>query len=158
MTDHSVNELTRADDAMVEGAIRRGASRRELCGCSRRVAPARRGRLDPGPRLGRARRDPGDGRLPEGRRLHRLDADARLGQGRERTDYTRACAYYNRLTFLNETSEVQMELAESVETTDAKVWTVTLKPGVEFHDGKTLSSEDVAFSPAATWTRRSAPR
>ena len=45
------------------------------------------------------------------------------------TDYTRACAYYNRLTFLNENSEVQMELAESVETTDAKVWTVKLKSG-----------------------------
>ena len=39
-----------------------------------------------------------------------------------------------------------MELAESVETTDAKVWTVKLKSGVEFHDGKTLSSDDVVFS------------
>ena len=30
MTDHSATNWTRADDAMVEGAIRRGASRREL--------------------------------------------------------------------------------------------------------------------------------
>ena len=30
MTDHSVTNWTRADDAMVEGAIRRGASRRDL--------------------------------------------------------------------------------------------------------------------------------
>jgi peptide/nickel transport system substrate-binding protein len=74
------------------------------------------------------------------------------------TDYTRICAYYNRLTFLNENSEVQMELAESVETTDAKVWTVKLKSGVEFHDGKTLSAEDVVFSLRRHRTRRSARR
>ena len=42
---------------------------------------------------------------------------------------SRCCAYYNRLTFLDKNGEAQMELAESVESTDAKVWTVKLKQG-----------------------------
>lgn len=39
------------------------------------------------------------------------------------------------------------ELAESWESSsDAKVWTFNLRKGVEFHNGKTMTSEDVVFS------------
>ena len=39
------------------------------------------------------------------------------------------------------------ELAESWSSTpDAKVWTFKLRQGVEFHNGKTMTSEDVIFS------------
>ena len=39
------------------------------------------------------------------------------------------------------------ELAESWDsTTDAKVWTFKLRKGVEFHNGKTLTAEDVIYS------------
>jgi len=148
MTDHSVTNWTRADDAMVEGAIRRGASRRELLrmfmagGVSLAVGGSILGRasaaLAAAPVMG--------GHLKAAGFTASTADTLDPAKGSNATDYTRACAYYNRLTFLNENSEVQMELAESVETTDAKVWTVTLKSGVEFHDGKTLSSEDVVFS------------
>ena len=39
------------------------------------------------------------------------------------------------------------ELAESWEATpDAKTWTFHLRKGVEFHNGKTMDAEDVAYS------------
>ena len=53
------------------------------------------------------------------------------------TDYVRCSALYNRLTFIDEAGETKMELAESIESKDAKVWTVKLRKGVTFHDGKT---------------------
>jgi peptide/nickel transport system substrate-binding protein len=62
------------------------------------------------------------------------------------TDYVRCCAFYNRLTSIDEAGATQMELAESVESKDAKVWTVKLRSGVTFHDGKPLTAEDVVFS------------
>ncbi len=39
-----------------------------------------------------------------------------------------------------------MELAEKLDTKDAKTWTVTLRKGVTFHDGKALTSADVVFA------------
>ena len=39
------------------------------------------------------------------------------------------------------------ELAESWESSpDAKVWTFNIRKGIEFHNGKTMTSEDVVFS------------
>ena len=39
------------------------------------------------------------------------------------------------------------ELAESWDSTpDAKVWTFKLRKGIEFHNGKTMTAEDVVFS------------
>jgi peptide/nickel transport system substrate-binding protein len=58
----------------------------------------------------------------------------------------RCCAIYNRLTFLDEFGQVQMELADSMESADAKTWEVKLKSGVTFHDGKPFTSADVVFS------------
>ena len=39
-----------------------------------------------------------------------------------------------------------MELAESFDSKDAKTWTVKLRNGVTFHDGKDLTAEDVVYS------------
>jgi len=48
---------------------------------------------------------------------------------------------------VNEEGEAIPELAESIEPSpDAKVWTVKLKEGVEFHNGKTVTAEDVIAS------------
>ena len=62
------------------------------------------------------------------------------------TDYVRICAFYNRLTVLDGSGLPQSDLAESVESGDAKTWTVKLKSGVTFHDGKSLTSADVVYS------------
>ena len=62
------------------------------------------------------------------------------------TDYVRCCAFYNRLTFLDEAGIAQMELAESFDTTDAKTWQIKLKKGVTFHNGKSFGAADVVYT------------
>jgi len=147
MTDKIAN-WTPSDDAMVENAIRRGATRRELLHMmlAGGVAMSAGGVI-----LGRASQAFADTPKSGGHlkaagwsssTADTLDpAKASLS-----TDYARCCALYNRLTFLDKTGIPQMELAESIESSDAKIWTVKLRKGVTFHDGKTLSSSDVVYS------------
>ena len=145
MTD--ATNWTRSDDAMVESAIRRGASRRDLLrlfmagGVGLAVGSSILGRagaaLAATPVMG--------GHLKAAGFAASTADTLDPAKASNATDYVRCCAYYNRLTFLPENGEIQMELAESVETSDAKTWTITLKPA-EFHDGKTLTSADVVFS------------
>lgn len=62
------------------------------------------------------------------------------------SDYTRHNLFYNGLTFFDSKAVPQMGLAESLETTDAKTWTVKLRKGVTFHDGKAFTAADVVYS------------
>ena len=56
-------------------------------------------------------------------------------------------ALRNGLIEMNQDGEPVPELAESWEASpDAAEWVVKLKQGVEFHNGKTLTSEDVVYS------------
>ncbi|WP_417721773.1 ABC transporter substrate-binding protein [Salipiger sp.] len=139
---------TGRDDAMVENMIRRGASRRELLKMlmASGVASAAGGSLLLHASAAVAQTPVTGGSLKaagwSSSTADTLDpAKASLS-----TDYVRCCAFYNRLTFLDEAGVAQMELAESVSSDDAQTWEVKLKSGVTFHDGKTLSAEDVVFS------------
>ena len=148
MTNKGVTNWTSRDDAMVEQAMRRGATRRDLLRMfmAGGVSLAAGGTI-----LGRASAALASTPVRGGHfkaagwsasTADTLDpAKASLS-----TDYVRCCAVYNRLTFLDETGTVNMELAESIDTTDAKVWTITLKSGVTFHQGKSLTSADVVYS------------
>lgn len=62
------------------------------------------------------------------------------------TDYMRANLFYSGLTELDTELAPQMALAREFATTDAIRWTVTLRKGVVFHDGKPLTSADVVYS------------
>jgi peptide/nickel transport system substrate-binding protein len=148
MTEKITFSWTGADDAFIENAIRRGASRRDLlqmlmagglaasagslvlarAGAALAAAPVKGGNL----KAAGWSSSTADTLDP---------AKASLS-----TDYVRCCAFYNRLTFLDQSGVPQMELAEKIETKDAKVWTITLKKGVTFHDGKPLTSADVIYS------------
>ena len=147
MTTNPTN-WTRADHDAVERAIRSGASRRDLlqmlvaggigltaassifAGASKAVAQT--------PRSGGTLKAAGWSSST----ADTLDpAKASLS-----TDYVRCCALYNRLTFLDMAGVPRPELAESIESKDAKVWTIKLRSGVTFHDGKALGADDVIFS------------
>ncbi|AYD03522.1 ABC transporter substrate-binding protein [Neorhizobium sp. NCHU2750] len=143
-----ITNWTASDDAMVENAIRRGATRRELLSMmlAGGVAMSAGGLI-----LGRAS-DAVAATPKKGGNLKAAGWSSSTADTLDpakaslSTDYVRCCALYNRLTFLDEGGNVQMELAESMKSGDAKVWTVKLRSGVTFHDGKTLSAKDVAFS------------
>ncbi|WP_228849967.1 ABC transporter substrate-binding protein [Halocynthiibacter styelae] len=52
----------------------------------------------------------------------------------------------NTLTEVNNRNELVGELAESFESDDAQTWRFNIRQGVEFHNGKTLTTEDVIAS------------
>lgn len=62
------------------------------------------------------------------------------------TDYCRCTMFYNGLTELDATMNPKLALAESIDHDKATVWTIKLRKGVQFHDGKELTAEDVVFS------------
>ncbi|MBO0144860.1 ABC transporter substrate-binding protein [Agrobacterium sp. Ap1] len=145
---NKITNWTASDDAMVENAIRRGATRRELLSMmlAGGVAMSAGGMI-----LGRASdalaATPKSGGNLKAAGWSSSTADTLdPAKASLSTDYVRCCALYNRLTFLDQAGLVQMELAEKVESADAKTWTVKLRSGVTFHDGKSLTSADVVFS------------
>lgn len=52
----------------------------------------------------------------------------------------------NNLTEVQNDGSLAGELAESMESDDAKTWVFKLRQGVEFHNGKTLTADDVIAS------------
>lgn len=62
-------------------------------------------------------------------------------------DIARTSNLYEPLLFWNNNYELEPALAESVEpSSDAKTWTIKVRPGVTFHSGKDVTAEDVLFS------------
>ena len=148
MTDRHPTNWSGHDDALVEALIRRGASRRDLLKLlmASGVGLAAGGTLIAS--AGRAVADtPKSGGHLKAAGWSSSTADTLdPAKASLSTDYVRCCAFYNRLTFLDEAGVAQMELAESFNSDDAQTWEIKLKKGVLFHDGHTLSADDVVFS------------
>ena len=71
--------------------------------------------------------------------------DAQLGL--QNADYSRLLSMFQPLVGWDLNMKLKMFLAESMEPdATAKTWTVKLRPGVEWHDGKTLNADDVIYS------------
>ncbi|HSI57322.1 MAG TPA: ABC transporter substrate-binding protein [Ideonella sp.] len=62
------------------------------------------------------------------------------------TDYARCTMFYSGLTSLDGRLAPQMALAEEIGNEKATLWTIKLRKGVQFHDGKPLTPADVVFS------------
>lgn len=73
-----------------------------------------------------------------------------LDPNRQQTalDFARCFALYDPLVELTERFTYELALAEEITPDDssAKVWTVRLKDGIEFHNGKTADADDLIFS------------
>ncbi|WP_095091042.1 ABC transporter substrate-binding protein [Mesorhizobium sophorae] len=147
MTDKITN-WTSADDAMVENAIRRGANRRELLKMLLAGGAAvAAGSLVLGRATNAVAAEPVSGGNFKAAGWSSSTADTLdPAKASLSTDYVRCCSLYNRLTFLDKDGVTQMELAESFDSKDAKTWTVKLRKGVTFHDGKDLTADDVVYS------------
>ncbi len=62
-------------------------------------------------------------------------------------DYFRGRMFYGSLTRLTDSLGYEPELAEEVlSNDDATEWTFKIRRGVEFHDGKTLTADDVIYT------------
>src|SRR5713226_9363654 len=72
-----------------------------------------------------------------------LDANGEVVQ----PDAIRVMALYNSLVRLDTNAKVVMDLADSiVPNADASSWTIHLKKGITFHNGKDLTADDVIFT------------
>jgi peptide/nickel transport system substrate-binding protein len=143
-----ITNWTSSDHRMIENAIRRGANRRELLQMMMMGGVAAVTGASVFARATSAlAATPVKGGFIKAAGFSTSTADTLdPAKASNATDYVRCCAFYNRLTFLDGQGQTQMELAESIETADAKAWTVKLRKGVTFHDGKSLTADDVVFS------------
>jgi peptide/nickel transport system substrate-binding protein len=72
-----------------------------------------------------------------------LDANSNLSQ----PDTARVLGLYQPLRRVRHGGKVENVLAESIESNaDGTVWTIRLRKGITFHNGKPLKAEDVAFT------------
>jgi peptide/nickel transport system substrate-binding protein len=63
------------------------------------------------------------------------------------TDYARGAQLYDPLIRQNAEAKPELALAESIEPNkDATQWTIKLKQGIKFHDGKPCTAKDVLFT------------
>lgn len=61
-------------------------------------------------------------------------------------DYARMNQLFDPLLVTIASGEIEPWLAESVESSDGKTWTIKLRDGVVFHDGKPMTADDVVYS------------
>jgi peptide/nickel transport system substrate-binding protein len=62
------------------------------------------------------------------------------------TDYARHYMLYSGLTQFDSNLLPHLALAEDIQTSDRMLWTIRLRKGVQFHNGKSLTSADVVYS------------
>ncbi|CAI8706845.1 peptide/nickel transport system substrate-binding protein [Pseudomonas donghuensis] len=77
-----------------------------------------------------------------GGQVGNLDAHKPIGSG-----IVRGFALYSKLWEWDEQMQPRLALAEEAEASaDANTWTVRLRQGLEFHNGKTIDADDLIFS------------
>jgi peptide/nickel transport system substrate-binding protein len=62
------------------------------------------------------------------------------------TDYARHYTLYSGLTQFDSQLRPQMALAQTIDSADNATWIAKLRNGVQFHDGKSLTAQDVVYS------------
>ncbi len=63
-----------------------------------------------------------------------------------KSDIARLMTGWDRLAYIDEKFNIQLELAEELKAEKANQILIRVKPGIEFHNGKTLTIDDVIYS------------
>src|SRR2546423_5891988 len=61
-------------------------------------------------------------------------------------DAARIGALFDGLVYYDNNYKLRPALATSMTSKDAKTWTIRLRKGVEFHNGKTMTADDIVYS------------
>jgi len=61
-------------------------------------------------------------------------------------DAARLAALFEGLTYYDSNYKLQLGLAEEFSSTNARVWTIRIRKGIEFHNGKTMTADDIVYS------------
>ena len=143
-----MDKHTRDAETVIRDMLRRGATRRETIGW---LAGAGMGLATTGAVLTRASQalaqTPKQGGEIRVAAYNSSTADTLdPARANNSTDYSRCFMFYNGLTVFDPHLVPQPELALSVESPDATVWTIKLRKDVHFHDGAPFTAADVVFS------------
>lgn len=139
---------TRTDNDRVEDALRRGATRRDLLRmfAASGMAVAVAGPLALGASRAHAQTPQTGGAIRVAINATSTGDTLDPARAAQQADFLRLNMFYNKLVWLDHQLSPQMELAQSIDSDDAQTWTITLRPDIAFHNGKTLNADDVVFS------------
>jgi peptide/nickel transport system substrate-binding protein len=141
--------LRRSDRDVFEQALRRGATRRDFMQwiAAAGGSAAFAGTVFAGASHALAQTPKRGGKLVFGENVHGPDDTLDPILISSSTDNHRMRMFYSSLTRLSSNLTAQPEIAEEfLPNADATEWTFKLRRGVEFHDGKTLTADDVIYS------------
>lgn len=145
----SFQDLRPSDRQRLMNIMQRGATRREAMGwlMAAGATAAMAGSVVAGATRALADTPKRGGKLTFAEHIHGPDDTLDPLLLSANSDYTRSRVIYGSLTRLTENLQAVPELAEEfLSNDDATVWTFKLKRGVEFHDGKTMTADDVIYS------------
>ncbi len=142
-------DLTQADEATVREMIKRGASRREFLAwmIAAGATTAAAGSIFASTKQAIAATPKKGGRLVMAIEAHSPGDTLDPAAFKSNIDYFRGRMFYGSLVRLQDDLSYKPELAEEVSTNEnATEWTFKLRKGVEFHNGKTMTADDVLYS------------
>lgn len=142
-------DLTQADQATVREMIKRGASRREFLAwmIAAGATTAAAGSIFASTKQAIAATPKKGGRLVMAIEAHSPGDTLDPAAFKSNIDYFRGRMFYGSLVRLQDDLSYKPELAEEVSTNEnATEWTFKLRKGVEFHNGKTMTADDVLYS------------
>ena len=145
----SYHDLDPADRALLEKAIKKGYSRREILKLmmATGVTAATASNLFSSGGAAMAATPKKGGSIRMSSNLHGPDDQLDPTRFTSTIDYTRGRVIYNGLLQLSDELVPQPELAESFgSNSDATEWSFNIRKGVTFHDGSKLTANDVVYS------------
>ncbi len=147
--NHGYKGLSAADRGMIDSMLRKGATRRQVMGwmAAAGASAATAGSVFTGASEALAATPKRGGRLVMAIEAHSPGDTLDPAAFKSNIDYFRGRMFYGSLVRLQDDLSYKPELAEEVLTNDnATEWTFKLRKGVEFHNGKTMTADDVLYS------------